>query len=134
MFDKTWRWAGTFRKTEKNVGVPWAQITVSLRQLFDDTKYWIENRTLSADEIAARFHHRLVAIHAFPNGNGRHARVMTELLQRQLQVAPFTWGRYDLQNESDVRSQYIHALRVADGGDLRPLLEFLRSDSNANSP
>ena len=80
MFDKTWQWAGTFRKTNKNIGVDSTQVAVKLRNLLDNTKYQIENHVFDADETAVRFHHQLVWIHAFPNGNGRHARLMADLL------------------------------------------------------
>jgi Fic-DOC domain mobile mystery protein B len=83
MFDKTWGWAGTFRQSDKNIG---------LRNLFDNVRYWVENGTFSLDEIAARFHRELVWIHPFPNGNGRHSRMMADALLRSMKAAPFTWG------------------------------------------
>ncbi len=128
MFGKVWSWAGTYRRTDKSIGVDWSQISVHFRQLLDDIHFWIDNETYSADEIATRFHHRLVFIHLFPNGNGRHARVMTDvLLEKLLNKEPFTWGSGNLIEEGDVRANYIQALRSADGHDYEPLLKFVRS-------
>jgi len=127
MFDQTWRWAGRFRSTERNTGVAPEQIGPRLRDLLDDTKYWLEHGTYPPDEAAARLHHRLVAIHCFANGNGRHARLTADVLLAARGVPPFTWGRGDLVHEGDVRGRYLAALRAADGGDLNPLLAFVRS-------
>lgn len=132
MFGKVWHWAGTFRNTGKNIGVDAYQIATELRNLCDDVDTWIEYSSYEADEIAARFHHRLVAIHAFPNGNGRHARLATDvLLVKQLHKKPFSWGRKLIGNNLDkqgkVRNQYIEALREADKGNYQALLDFVRS-------
>ena len=127
MFSKVWKWAGQARVTDKNIGVPKEQIIMKLIPLFDDTNYWIENETYSFDEIGARFHHRLVSIHTFPNGNGRHARLMTEVLQTVNREKPFTWGSSDLYgSESEARKDYLAALRQADQGDYKLLLAFVR--------
>ena len=100
---------------------------MKLKLLFDDTEFWIQDRTFGFDEIAARFHHRLVAIHAFPNGNGRHARLMTEVIQIVNGVTQFTWGSSDLySSESDARKDYLAALRSADTGDYEALIKFVR--------
>lgn len=128
MFSKVWRWAGFFRRSDKNIGVSWSRVPVELRQLLNDTNAWIEYEAYSADEIAFRFHHRLVWIHLFPNGNGRHARLMTDvLLTERLGQAAFTWGNDDLSNASKVRKQYITALKAADKYDYTPLQNFVRS-------
>ena len=128
MFGKVWAWAGDYRRTEKNIGVDWAQIPIQFRQLLSDVRYWIDQETYSPDEIAARFHHRLVLIHLFPNGNGRHARVMTDiLLEKVLDQEPFSWGSGSLIEEGDVRTTYIQALRSADAHDYEPLLYLVRS-------
>ncbi|MGH7557996.1 MAG: mobile mystery protein B [Gemmatimonadota bacterium] len=125
MFGETWSWFGEFRRSEKNIGVPWEQIPMALRDLCDDVAYWIENGTYDLDEAAARFHHRLTQIHPFPNGNGRHARLMTDLLLRANGARRFAWGRGDLNRSGDVRDRYIRALRAADDHDYDPLLRFL---------
>jgi Fic-DOC domain mobile mystery protein B len=128
MFGKVWAWAGDYRQTDKNIGVDWAQIPIHFRQLLDDVRYWIDHETYSPDEIATRFHHRLVLIHLFPNGNGRHARVMTDvLLEKALDQEPFSWGSGNLIEEGDVRATYIQALRSADAHDYEPLLNLVRS-------
>jgi Fic-DOC domain mobile mystery protein B len=127
MFGRVWRWAGKFRHTERNVGVDPYRIATDLRQLLDDSRYWIEHDTYSPDELCARFHHRLVAIHPFPNGNGRHARLATDLLLDALGQPRFSWGRINLVNPGETRQAYVAALRTADGRDIKPLLEFVRS-------
>ncbi|MEI8093590.1 MAG: mobile mystery protein B [Spirochaetales bacterium] len=127
MFGETWSWAGHFRLSDKNIGVPWAQIPMKLKDLADDVRYQIDNRTFPNDEIAARFHHRLVFIHPFPNGNGRWARFATDLLIQRLGHCRFSWGRDSLIEDTETRSRYLAALRAADGHHLELLLEFVRS-------
>jgi Fic-DOC domain mobile mystery protein B len=127
MFDKTWRWAGKFRKTEKSIGVDPLQISVNLRNLLEDVNCWREFNTYPIDEQAARLHHRLVLIHPFPNGNGRHARLFTDAFLRSCGAAPFSWGRINLVNASATRTAYIAALQAADRRDYGPLLAFVRT-------
>lgn len=128
MFGKVWKWAGQFRNSDKNIGCAWTEIPILLRSLLDDTKYWTEHHTYAADELAIRFHHRLVhQIHAFPNGNGRHARLMTDLLARKLGRERFSWGSDSLVKPGEARKKYIATLRVADQNqDFAPLLAFAR--------
>jgi len=127
MFDETWNWAGKFRTSNKNIGVEWPQVGVRLHDLLEDVRYQIDNAVYSPDEIAVRFHHRLVAIHPFPNGNGRHARMMADLLIRKLGQPRFSWGKANLTDPSDMRKGYIAALQTADNGDIGQLLAFARS-------
>jgi Fic-DOC domain mobile mystery protein B len=127
MLGDVWRWAGKFRTSERNLGIAFYEIPVALRQLLDDTKAWIEYKTYPRDEIAVRFHHRLVQIHPFPNGNGRHARLMADLLVMELKGERFSWGSANLQDAGEVRQRYIAALQAADGHDIGPLLAFARS-------
>lgn len=128
MLGKVWVWAGEFRKTNKNIGVDWPQIPMNTRNLLDDVQYWIEHETYPPDEIAARFHHRLVEIHLFPNGNGRHARMAADyLLEKEFEREPFSWGSGNLMDQGDVRTKYINSLRAADQRDYSSLLEFVRS-------
>lgn len=128
MFGTVWRWAGKFRRSQKNIGIEWMQIPIALRQLFDEVDGWLEFKAFLDDEIAARFHHRLVAIHAFPNGNGRHARLMTDiLLVHILSQERFSWGQDNLTNAGECRQQYINALRAADQNEYQQLLDFVRS-------
>ena len=125
MFGNTWPWAGRQRTTEKNIGVPPEYIVVRLHELRDDVVAQLEHRSFPVREVAARFHHRLVFIHPFPNGNGRFAREMTDLLLVQNEEQPFTWGAGDLIDAGEVRERYIAALRQADAHDYRSLFEFL---------
>lgn len=127
MFDQTWRWAGQFRLIERNIGVSPYNILTDLRNLLDDVQFQIINYTYDVDEIAYRFHHRLVAIHPFPNGNGRHARLMTDFLLIQAGQHRFTWGTSKLESEGPTRKKYIKALRDADKQDYTELAKFVRS-------
>jgi Fic-DOC domain mobile mystery protein B len=128
MFGTVWRWAGKKRDTGKNIGVPVWQIDSELHNLCADCSTWIEHNAYPADEIAVRFHHRLTAIHPFPNGNGRHARLMTDILLVHLLSQPrFSWGSGNLVNAGECRKQYIAALRAADRHDYEQLLKFVRS-------
>ncbi len=128
MFGNVWKWAGNFRQSDKNIGGRWWQISTDLKVLCDDARLWVDSRNEPPDEIAVRFHHRLVSIHPFPNGNGRHARLMTDLLLENILDHPrFTWGGVNLSSASDTRQRYIAALRATDAYDYQPLLEFARS-------
>ena len=129
MFNKTWRWAGTFRSSNKNIGVDWTQVSVKLRELLDNTRYQIDREVFDADEIAVRFHHHLVWVHAFSNGNGRHARLMSDLLVMRLGRPRLSWGSDFLATHSvdQLREQYIAGLRAADQGHIGELLAFARS-------
>jgi Fic-DOC domain mobile mystery protein B len=127
MFDKTWQWAGTFRSSNKNIGIDWTQVAVKMRNLLENTHYQIEHKAFSPDELAVRFHHQLVWIHAFPNGNGRHARLMADILVMQLESPRFTWGGASLATPSDIRNRYLVALRTADQGQFEPLIQFARN-------
>ncbi len=127
MYGNVWRWAGQPRQSQKNIGVPYYRIQTDLRALLDDCLYWIPHKTFEPDEIAARFHHRLVWIHCYPNGNGRHARLATDLLLRSLGRDRFSWGSATLVDAGATRATYVEALRAADNHDYDPLLAFVRS-------
>ncbi len=128
MFGDVWRWAGKPRETEKNIGVAdWWKVREHLHVLTGDIAAQVAASARPADEIAVDFHHRLVAIHVFPNGNGRHARLAADLLAERLGHAPFSWGRADLVDAGDTRKAYVAALKAADAFDLGPLLAFARS-------
>lgn len=126
MFGDVWRWAGTYRTTERNIGIDPVAIRPALRQLMDDARYWVADKTYSADEIAVRFHHRLVSIHPFPNGNGRISRLMADIIVVNLGGSRFSWGRTTLIS-GESRARYIAALQAADTHDLDPLIAFARS-------
>jgi Fic-DOC domain mobile mystery protein B len=127
MFGDVWKWAGTYRRTERNIGIAANRIPVDLPMMFDDVRYWTEHKAYPPDEIAVRLHHRLVAIQPFPNGNGRHARLMADLLIERLGGEPFSWGGGSLADTGELRARYVAALRAADNHDIGPLLAFARS-------
>jgi Fic-DOC domain mobile mystery protein B len=127
MFGKVWKWASEFRRSDKSIGIDWVQVPIEFRQLLNDVNYWIEHKTYKPEEIAVRFHHRLVLIHLFPNGNGRHARLATDrLLMDVFGLESFTWGNASIDQQRDVRSRYIQALRQADNHDYQGLIDFVK--------
>jgi Fic-DOC domain mobile mystery protein B len=131
MFDNVWKWAGAYRKHELNIGCDPREILQRIPQLLDNTRYWLEHKTFPVDECLVRFHHQLVSkIHPFPNGNGRHARMITDIVAVKLGHPEFTWGAgKDLVAEGDARTRYLAALRVLDANenDVKLLLDFARS-------
>ncbi len=127
MFGDVWQWAGRFRKSQKNIGVEWFKIGMELKTLLDDTNYWIKNDTYPFDEIAIRFKHRLVYIHCFPNGNGRHSRIMADIIIESIFGKDiFTWNNSNLVKPNNARKEYIDSIRKADNGIIEPLLYFAR--------
>lgn len=127
MFGKTWNWAGKFRKTDKNIGIIWHTIPVQLKHLLEDVNFQILHKTYVLDEIATRFHHRLVFIHPFINGNGRWSRLITDTFLLSHKQKPFSWGKINFKNTDDARKQYIAALKLADKRDYSLLFDFMRS-------
>lgn len=127
MFGEVWNWAGTYRRTGKNIGIDASRIAVEMPPMLDDVCYWVEHETFSPEEIAVRLHHRLTAIHPFPNGNGRHARLMADLLIERLGGQAFSWGGGSLADLGELRTRYVAALQAADSHDFGPLLSFARS-------
>jgi Fic-DOC domain mobile mystery protein B len=128
MYDQVWKWAGEFRKSNKNIGTDKWQIPTSLKSLLDDTKYWYEKNVYEPDEIAMRFKHRIVSIHCFPNGNGRHSRLMADIIIQKVFMKPeFSWGTSAFISDTAARDNYLKAIKLADKGDFSLLLEFARS-------
>jgi Fic-DOC domain mobile mystery protein B len=130
MFDNVWKWAGTYRQTERNIGCDPKQIAQRIPRLLANTRYWLENKTFSTDEALLRFHHQLTTIHPFANGNGRHARMIADVVTVKYDRAEFTWGAgKDLVAQGSARTRYLGALRTldADENDVKSLLEFARS-------
>jgi Fic-DOC domain mobile mystery protein B len=128
MYGNVWSWAGDFRKTDKNIGINKWQIPSALKVLLDDTLYWIENETFTPDEIAVRFKHRIVSIHCFPNGNGRHSRLMADIIVSKIYKFPvFSWGAENLVKKSHTRTNYLNAIKIADNGNYNPLISFAKS-------
>ncbi len=128
MFGKVWAWAGKARTTNKNLGVDKFQIPVLLKSLVEDTRYWIENDTYEPDELALRFKHRLVGIHCFPDGNGRHGRMMADIIIHKIFDRDFfSWGRQNLSKHITSRKRYLDAMKAGDHFDFLPLIKFARS-------
>jgi Fic-DOC domain mobile mystery protein B len=127
MFGQVWKWAGQYCTTPRNIGIEAYRIPTEVRLLVDDARYWLENGTYLPDNLAIRFSPRLVSIHPFPNGNGRHSRIAGDLLAQKLGQKPFTWGRRGLVDAGVTRKAYVAALQAGDGGEIGPLLEFARS-------
>ena len=128
MFGLVWNWAGQFRRTETNLGMDWTKIRIELRQLVADVNFWVEHDTYLPEEAAIRFKHRLVSIHCFPNGNGRHSRIMADLIcQHVFDSKKFSWGQSRLVEPSAQRTEYLKALKLADKGDFSELIRFARS-------
>jgi Fic-DOC domain mobile mystery protein B len=127
MFGAVWAWAGKVRLTDKNIGVDKNIVRPEVKKLVDDARYWREHGVYPPEEMAVRFHHQLVSVHPFPNGNGRHARMMADLIAQQSGLEPFSWGGASLAETSALRSAYIDALGCADRGDLRPMRALARS-------
>lgn len=128
MYGNVWKWAGTFRKTNKNIGVDKWQVQSELRKLLDDVKYWYAHTTYPPDETTIRFKHRLVSIHCFANGNGRHSRLAADIIIEKIFKLPhYTWGAANLVKKGDLRTTYLNAIRAADKGDIQPLINFARA-------
>jgi len=128
MFGEVWKWAGSYRTSNKNIGVDYWRIVEEIGQLLGNALYWVENAVYERDELAVRFHHRIVSIHPFPNGNGRLSRTAADLLVEALGGERFSWGTaLAAEDAAAARRTYIEALQAADGGDIAPLLAFARS-------
>jgi Fic-DOC domain mobile mystery protein B len=128
MYNNVWAWAGQFRKTNKNIGIDRWQIPTQLKHLLEDVQYWYENNTYPPDEIVIRFKHRLVSIHCFPNGNGRHSRLLADILiDKIFHRHVFSWGTSILKEGIEVRKAYLNSLKRADDGDYTLLISFARS-------
>jgi Fic-DOC domain mobile mystery protein B len=128
MYGEVWKWAGAFRESEKNLGIKSYLIPTELKVLLDDAIFWVQNDTYSPDELAIRFKHRLVSIHCFSNGNGRHSRLMADLIMEKLFNATFfSWGSSNLVKATETRKAYIKAVKMADKQDLQPLIVFAKS-------
>ncbi|MGB2629319.1 MAG: mobile mystery protein B [Candidatus Acidiferrum sp.] len=128
MFEDVWEWAGVYRTTEKNIGCLAIEITQRIPVLVGNARYWLEYGVFDLDEIAVRFHHAMVgSIHPFANGNGRHARLVADVIVVKNGRPEFTWGSSAPSAISSVRERYLAALAAADNGDIQPLLKFARS-------
>ncbi len=128
MYSDVWKWAGQFRKSDKNIGIKWTRIGIELKNLLEDAKYWIDNNTFSPEETSIRFKHRIVAIHCFPNGNGRHSRMMADIIMESIfEKEIFSWHKSNMVKADETRKVYIEALRKADNGNINPLIDFAKN-------
>jgi Fic-DOC domain mobile mystery protein B len=128
MFGDVWKWAGEYRRTNKNIGVDKFDIPVNLKNLLDDTILWVKDKVFDENEISIRFSHRIVKIHLFPNGNGRHSRLIADILISQgFGMKEFTWGQANLTEKGNAREKYLAALRLADDNQYSELIKFARS-------
>ena len=128
MFSDVWKWGGEFRKSDKNIGVTWTRIAVELRKLIDDARYWIQEGKMPEEEVAIRFKHRIVSIHCFPNGNGRHSRLMADIIIESIfKKEPFNWHRSSRADPNLIRQKYIRALKEADKGNIELLIDFAKN-------
>ncbi len=128
MFGDVWAWAGAFRKTNKNIGVDKWQISVELKTLLDDSLFWISHTAYEPDELVLRFKHRLVSIHGFPNGNGRHSRLVADIvIDKIFKLSIFSWRAYDPVPIGNARKKYLDSMKAADKGNYKPLIAFARS-------
>jgi Fic-DOC domain mobile mystery protein B len=127
MLGSVWSWAGKYRTTNTNLGVPFEQIPGAMRALVLDTRTWVDGDIYEPDEIAVMFHHRLVAIHPFPNGNGRLGRIAADYLIMSFGRERFSWGASSYASTEELRSAYLGCLRAADNGDPTDLMRFARS-------
>jgi Fic-DOC domain mobile mystery protein B len=128
MYGEVWKWAGIFRTSEKNIGIKSYLIGIELKQLLDDAIFWQEINRYDSEELAIRFKHRLVSIHCFANGNGRHSRLMADLIMEKLYNSKFfSWGSANLVKATEARNNYIQSVRMADNNNIQPLLGFAKS-------
>ena len=128
MYGDVWRWAGEFRRSDKNIGVKWTRISIELKKLIDDAEFWINEGKMSAEEVALSFKHRIVSIHCFPNGNGRHSRIMADIIMESVFGKDiFTWHQSKMIKADKTRKEYISALKKAAIGDLKPLIDFAKN-------
>jgi Fic-DOC domain mobile mystery protein B len=127
MYGNVWKWAGEFRRTEKNIGIAPTQIGVSLKQINDNCLYWINNNVYPNNEIAIRYKHEIIRIHCFANGNGRHSRLIADIIINHVFGKPvFTWGQLSHKDPNESRNSYLKALKQADENNIIPLLEFAK--------
>ena len=125
MFDQTWRWAGEYRTSGKNIGIEWMHIPEQTRVACENAQLWVQESVFEPVELCIRVHHRLVEIHPFPNGNGRHARLIADLIMlKHYKLQRLPWGGQDLVLPGKNRDSYLAALRLADQGDFASLIEF----------
>ncbi len=131
LLGEVWAWAGSYRTRELNIGCDPFHIRTNLFNLLEDIKCWIEFNHFDSLELSARIQHRLVLIHPFPNGNGRHSRIFTDCVRGMILEKPtLRWAEGNLDQQTEEREQYISSLRQADRGDYQTFIDYLRSKGN----
>lgn len=129
MFGSIWDWAGKYRTDNLNIGVDWRLISEQIHLLCDDFLYWDSTTsTMTVLEVAARLQNRLTKIHPFRNGNGRHARLITDIFFYSRRHPLPEWPQTHLMSEGhQIRELYIAAMQKADQGDFSSLIRFLEN-------
>ena len=133
MFGEVWSWAGEKRTSEKNLGVSPVKIGSEIHRFLHELHQW-EKEGAPPSEIAAKMHHRLVAVHPFENGNGRWARLVTNLYLHKNGQPLIQWPTDPDFVEKVFRPQYLAALKSADKGDYKPLLKLHREHGKNEAP
>lgn len=126
MFGSIWTWAGKHRTEQINIGKEWHLIPEQTRILCENFRSWdADQSTMQTIEIAARLQNGLTRIHPFKNGNGRHARLITDIFFHSRGHPLPKWPQIHLEAQGDViREQYIAAMRAADQGEFGELIDF----------
>jgi Fic-DOC domain mobile mystery protein B len=132
MLGEVWQWAGEIRANDLQnaFASPVPDIRPQLAMLYlDATEHWLQDDRMTPDEFTVRVHHRVVKVHPFRNGNGRHSRLLADLvLEKHFRLAPFTWGgNAGLGNTDPNRETYLEGLKAADKGDYEPLMKLCRA-------
>ena len=127
MLGTIWEWAGKYRQTKFNLGVDPHLIREQIKLFTEDFLYWNGTEsTMSVIEIAARIQHRLTNIHPFTNGNGRHARLITDIFLHSRKLPIPQWPQIQLMAQgNEIGEQYITAMKKADNGDINDLIQFI---------
>lgn len=127
MFGKIWDWAGKYRVANTNIGVEFYLIPEQVKNLCEDFKYWNSSSSMPPLEVAARLQNRLTRIHPFKNGNGRHARLLTDIYLKSVGQRLPQWPQVQLISDGDkIRERYIAAMRRADQGDFSELMSLIK--------
>lgn len=119
MFNDVWDWAAQIPSTELQnefaASVPGIRPQLSILYA-DAIEYWLNDKRMTPEEFAVRVHHRVVKIHPFRNGNGRHSRLLADLLlSENFGLETFTWGGSAQLGAGDLyRQPYLEGLKAAD--------------------
>ncbi len=131
MYDQVWSWAGALRSQTGQTTHPGSRpeaVDLDLGRVA--MEFHCEWEALNDNShllpFISRYHHALVLVHPFNNGNGRWSRLAADaVIQRLAGRPPLTWATDTLVVDSDERKEYIAALQAADTGDFQPLLDYI---------